>query len=262
MKTKMNALIVAAIVILTAGSCKKNNSSTTKPGFTLSKSSIKIGEPLIATANGGAYVKWSVKSTSSVWISRPGNKSAIIFSASGSYNVNAAYYVDSISTSPYDSSSLPVMVTSGVYSDSSGSAPGCSGLIQDSIKVNEQINITPVNYSDTGLVLVAHTQNTYGNYYPLLNYSGSFDSATGYKFIVTNVSDYPCGKATDPYLPATAIFYFGNMSAPLKAGTYNIEFSMNGTQYNGTLTVSSTSCTFNWSYSSGIIIAPSTIQKS
>jgi hypothetical protein len=45
----------------------------------------------------------------------------------------------------------------------------------------------------------------------------------------------------------------------LGANDFTIFF--NGVAYKGTLTVTSTTCTFNWNYTSGVTISPLTIAK-
>ncbi len=55
---------------------------------------------------------------------------------------------------------------------------------------------------------------------------------------------------------------FGIISfTSVSKGTYNLVFKLNGTTYQGSVTVADTSCTITWSYSSGVTISPLTIQK-
>jgi len=258
----MGICLLSCLLVAFGITCSKNNSSsggTTKSTLSLSNSSVKKGQPLIVTANvsqSSAFVKWLVNPVSaSTWISSSGNKSVILFSNSGNYTVTANYYLDSMASTPYDSSSSPVIVTDSVYTDSVAS---CNAIEQVSINAGDQITLTPISYSDTGLVVLAHTQQTYGPYYPSLGFPQITDSTDGaYVFGFGTVTEYPCSSSTSAATPATGWISF----ARLTNGVHDITIGLNGTVYTGTLTVTGTSCTFSWNYTSGITISPLTIQK-
>ena len=261
MKNVMGICLLSCLLVAFGISCSKNNSSsgTTKTTLSLSNSSVKKGQPLVVTANvsqSSAFVKWSVNPVSaSTWISSSGNKSVMLFSNSGNYTITANYYLDSMASTPYDSSSSPVIVTDSVYTDSVAS---CNAIEQVSINSGDQITLTPISYSDTGLVLLAHTQQTYGSNYPSLGFPQITDSSDGvYVFGFGAVTEYPCGGSTSAATPATGWLSF----AQLTNGIHNITIALNGNPYSGTLTVTETSCTFSWDNTSGIIISPLTIQK-
>jgi hypothetical protein len=250
--------LLAAFVV----ACKKDNSASTttnKSTLTLSKSSVKMGEPLVVATNetgSNLFTKWSVTPAVNTWISSSNNKTVILFSSPGAYIVTASYFTDSVSPIPYDSSSSPVTVTDSVYNDS---VVSCNLLTQVPINNGDQITLTPISYSDTGLVLLAHTQQTYGTYYPSLGNVQLTDSADGvYVFGFGTVTQYPCSNSsTNGPTPATGILSFAGLSN----GTHNITIALNSVTYQGTLLVTDTDCTFTWNYSSGIIISPLQIQK-
>ncbi len=261
MKNIISALVLFCLVVVFGVSCKKNNSGSVKPTLTLSNSSIKRGEPLVATTNvvtSDLVVRWTVNpSSAATWISATGNKSVILFSNSGSYKITASYFADSAATSPYDSTSSPVTVIDSIYNDSSGEWAHCNILAQVPINSNDQIILTPVSYSDTGLAFIAHTQQTYGNQYPLLDYTLTPDTTSGYGFVFATVTENPCGNLTGAATPATGI----PSISQLNIGTNNFTVIFQGIIYEGTLTVTNTDCTFSWNYTSGVIISPLTIQK-
>jgi hypothetical protein len=250
------------IIIGFATSCKKNSSgNSSKPVLTLSSSTIKRNQPLVASTNvisSDLVVRWTVNSApNSTWISPSGNKSIILFSNSGNYTVTASYFADSAAATPYDSSSSPVTVTDSIYNDSAGTWASCNSLVQEPIPNNDQIFITPVSYSDTGLVFVAHTQLTYGDQYPLLDYSLTPDTTAGYGFVFATVTESPCGFVTGTAMPATGILSISSLTQ----GTNDFTIIFHGVIYEGTLTITSTQCSFSWNYTSGVTISPLTIMK-
>ena len=266
MKTPIVNLISASLlaVIIFGSSCKKSDDNQSKPVVTLSKSTVKIGEPVIATTNSNVVVRWSVKeSPINTWISSSENKSVIIFSVPGTYAVTANYFLDSTASSSYDSSASSVIVTDSIYNDSSAVQVHCLSILAIPLNANDQISLTPVSYTDTGLVLIAHTQNTYGALYPRLAYTQVSNITTGYAFSFSNIITYPCAIPNPPAtaLPGTAIISFGGYNQPLQNGTSDVTFNLNGTIYKGILTVTSASCTFSWNYTSGVTISPLIIQK-
>ena len=262
-KTIVNLISASLLTVIIFGSsCKKSDDNQSKPVVTLSKLTVKIGEPLIATTNSNVVIRWSVKgSPGNTWISSSKNKSVIIFSVPGTYTVTAHYFMDSTASSSYDSSASSVIVTDSIYNGSS--AAHCLSIELIPLNADEHITLTPVSYTDSGLVLIAHTQDTYGAYYPMLAYTHTSDITTGYGFSFSNILTYPCNpyNALDIALPGTAIISFGGANHQLQNGTSDVIFNLNGTTYKGTLTVTSASCTFSWNYTSGVTISPLTIQK-
>jgi hypothetical protein len=260
MKTLASVFLSFCLLLTLVVACTKNSrSSSDKSTLTLSNTKVKMGEPLIVTTNAlsgpGLVTRWSVTPALNSWISPSSNSSVIVFSNPGTYVVTASYFSDSTTSVPYDSSYSPVIVTDSVYTNDSTVHCGAVQLI--SINSGDQITLTPLPYtSDTGLVLIAHTQNLYGNQYPYLNYTFTEDMTGGYHVDFTGVSKYPCGYTTDGATPATSILSFNSAS-----GTHDIIITLNGTTYTGSLVVTDTSYTFTWSYTSGVIISPLQIQK-
>ena len=266
MKTTILNLFAASLaaIIILGTSCKKNDNNQDNPVVTLSKSTVKIGEPVIATTNSNEVVRWSVKeSPTNTWISSSKNKSAIIFSIPGTYAVTANYFLDSTAASPYVSSSSSVIVTDSIYNHASDAHLKCLAILENPLNSDEQITLTPVSYTNNGLVLVAHTLDTYGAFFPILAYTQMSDITTGYGFSFSNILTYPCDlpHPSGIELPGTASITFGGNNHPLQNGESDVTFNLNGTIYKGTLTVTSTSCTFNWNYTTGVTISPLIIQK-
>src|SRR5580704_16291539 len=128
MKCLIRTFFFFGLIAAMAVACQKNSSTANanKSQVTLSKQTVKIGEPLIASTNAaspGLFTKWSVSPQSNTWVSSPsGNQSVILFSKSGGYTVTASYFTDSSAPAPYDSSSSPVTVSDSVYNSDSATA--------------------------------------------------------------------------------------------------------------------------------------------
>jgi hypothetical protein len=262
MKTIARNFLLISLFAASIPACKKNSSSSTASTstLTLSKTSVKMGEPLIVqTSQTGSNLvtKWSVSPSVNSWISSTNLISVILFSSPGTYQITANYYTDSSATISYGSSSSPVTVTDSIYIDSMAT---CDVIAEVPINTGDQITLTPISFSDTGLVLLAHTQQTYGVHSPSLGIIELSDSSDGvYDFGFGGVTEYPCnGSGSPAAVPATGSVSFTGTS--LTPGTHNLTIGLNGVAYQGSLVVTSTSCSFTWNYSSGIIISPLTIQ--
>jgi hypothetical protein len=237
---------LSAVVI----SCSKDPAVSASPALILSKSVVKLGEPLVVTTRNhplGSSVHWSVSPSTNSWTSASGDSATFVFTQPGNYRVMAA--------STTDSSSSPITVTDSVYTDSSYAH--CNLLQSVPISAGDQVILTPIAYSDSaGLVLLAHTQNAY-NSYPALVYGGNFSGAGGgLECDFNSITEYPCSGPGYPTPAMTDVFFNS-----LTDGTYALVFKLNGTTYQGSMTVSNASVTFNWNYTSGVTISPLTIQK-
>ena len=260
MKATISVFLSLCLVTAFVAACKKNGkSSIDKSALTLSKTSVKIGEPLVVATNATGSdlaTKWSVNPSVNTWVSSANNKTVILFSSPGTYTVTASYFSDPAASVPYDSSSSPVIVTDSIYNDQ---VVSCDLLAQVPINSGDQITLTPISYSDTGLVLLSHTQQTYGNYYSSLGIVELTDSADGtYDFGLGAVTESPCDNYfTNGPTPATGSVSFSGLTN----GAHNITLALNGVPYQGTLAVTDTDCTFTWNYASGVIISAKHIQK-
>ncbi len=259
MKTISKIFLLSGLLSACFISCKKNSSTGTAaiPTVTLSKSVVKLGEPLMATANQAssqALIKWSVNPAVNAWINSTNNKSVILFSSPGNYTVTANYYTDSSTTTPYDSSSSPVAVNDSLYGDST---VRCDAIISAPMESGDQVILTPVSYADTGLVLLAHTQKMYADFPSLGNIQPAIDNEENYEFTFNNtILEYPCLGSSGPS-PATTVLPFG----ALGNGTHTLTVLLNGITYEGSILVTSTDFTFTWTYTSGVILSTLHINK-
>ena len=120
MKQYKTGLILAAILMAMVMACSKKTTGSSKPTLILSKSTVKLGEPLVVTTKGqtsGSSVQWSASPTTNIWISPSGDTATFLFTHSGNFQVSAAYLV-SPTAAAFDSTSSPVTVNDSLYSDS------------------------------------------------------------------------------------------------------------------------------------------------
>jgi hypothetical protein len=277
MKTCLRGFYIIIPFFVFLFACSKMNSGGSQATLTLSKSVVKLGEPLIATAIGqpsGSTIQWSASSAASIWSS--GNSATFIFTSPGTHQIIATYYKDNSVMGPInpggpmipvtasstpgtpalDSSQSSIVVTDSLYSDSGGTAH-CNFMVSVPFKAGEQISLTPLYFSDSaGLVLMAQSKNVYV-FSPALEFVGNFTGAAGvYEADFNGVSEFPCG-GSDLQTPVNNDLFFSS----LQEGTYQLVFKLNGTTYQGSMTVSNSVCSFEWDYSSGVTISPLQIQK-
>lgn len=237
-------------------SCSKDpTASAMKPVLFLSKTTLKIGEPLYATLSGQANntnVAWSSSSTGQVWASISTDSATYLFTNPGTYTVKAKF--QSGINGSNDSSYGNVIVTDSIFSDTTTTT--CDVILVKNLTADDQVNLTPVDYSDTGLVFVAHTTNLY-NHSPLLNSNGEIQvSERGFEVTINSTLIYPCSGSTAPAPAVGLVALTGLINR-----TYTLAFKLNNTTYSGTLTVTDTNISIDWAYSTGVTISPLTLPK-
>lgn len=233
--------------------CKKNgsNSSSAKPGLTLSKSTVARGEQLIASIRdlpSSAVVKWRVFPTPGTKILSGKDQASAFFGNQGNYQLMATVYADSSAPQPYDSSSSPVVVSDSIYSPPPPVQSDTSALAGDAIQIE------PITATDTGgLIMVAQTTNLY-SCNPQLNYY--FDQVGNtIEVYFLSVSSYSNACAGSGMSTAKAFIF---AQAPAN-GVYNFNVILNTATYRGTLTVTDKTYTFSWPYTSAVTISPQQI---
>jgi hypothetical protein len=227
-----------------------------KPTIVFSKSSVKIGEPLYVTSSGGpagTTVQWTTGTNGHVWPSANSDTATFLFTSPGTYQVKAVFHSGSNMTG-YDSSNTNITVIDSLFTDTS--TAHCDVIIQKTLTADDQISLTPVSFSDTGLIFVAHTQNAYPHS-PILDCGGNLPPSGGsFECDIKSTLLFACFGSTLPS-PAVGIVSFTSVTI----GTFPLIFKLNGTSYSGSLMVTNTQATITWSYNSGVTISPLTIQK-
>lgn len=252
------SLLICAIILLMV-SCAKDPQINTgsKPTLAFSKSSVKIGEPIYATSTGGpagTLVQWITGTNSSMlWLQGNGDTATMLFTSPGTYDVKTVFHSGSTLTA-YDSIITPITVIDSVFSDTA--TAHCDVVTQKTIFPNDWIYLTPVSFSDTGLIFVAHTQLPY-DHSPILDCGGNLPpNGNVFECDFNSTLLFPCYGSTLP-APAVGIVSFTSVTN----GTFTLVFKLNGNVYSGSLTVTDTQATITWNNSSGVTISPLTIQK-
>jgi len=243
-------------VCLLMVSCAKDPQIYThsKPPLAISKNAIKIGEPVYVTTTGlpaGTKVQWTTGPNGQVWSS--GDTATCLYTSPGTYTVKAVFTTASGLT-PYDSSTGSITVTDSLFTDTS--TVHCNVIGQSTLLPGDQISLTPISYSDTGLIFIAHTQASYP-YSPILNCGGNHPPSGGVLECDFNSAlFFPCQGSTLP-APAVGIVSFTGLTD----STFSLVFTLNGSAYSGSVTVTTTQSTITWNYTSGVTISPLIIHK-
>jgi hypothetical protein len=237
-------------------SCSKNPVTTSEKAILLlSKPSVKIGEPLYATLTGQAFntnVAWSSNSNGHIWPTQNTDSAIYIFTSPGTYTVKANF--QSHINGSNDSTDGNVIVTDSIFSDTVTTT--CDVIAVKNLTADDQIFLTPVDYSDTGLVFVAHTANLY-NHSPLLNSNGEIHvTVSGFEVDISSALIYPCSGSAAPAPAFGLVAITGLMNR-----TYTLSFKLNNTTYSGSMTVTDSNISISWTSSSGVTISPLTIQR-
>jgi hypothetical protein len=237
-------------------SCTKNPDSTSsKPILLLSKTSVRIGEPVYASLTGQAAntnVAWSSNADGHIWPTANTDSAIYVFSSPGTYIVKANF--QSHINGSNDSTDGNIVVTDSIYDDTATGT--CQVIAVKYLTADDQVFLTPVDYSDTGLTFVAHTANLYSNS-PFLNSNGEIHvTVSGFEVDINSALVYPCSGSATP-VPAFGIIAITGLTNR----TYTLSFVLNNTTYSGTMTVSDSNIIFTWANSSGVTISPLTIQR-
>lgn len=251
----MKKLIYCLFAILPAyfiiQGCNKLDGIISANGqLTATKSEVKINEPdtLVAVdAKATDNISWIVTPGGANSISTNKNAAAIKFTQAGTYNVKAS--INGVNTE-----SLTIKVNSSVYTPPAGSTT--------LPLTGDQMSITPglykSVYSDsTYIYFNFQTTNTYC-VTDRLNFTGSVD-AGNYQLAFNNITEF--GTCTGSTSTLHGGLNFKQSAALLANGTYPLNISLNGTTYTGSIVVTSATITFNWTYTSGVVINPKIITR-
>jgi len=261
MKNLIALILLLSTPALLFISCKKDTGPTGSTGsapiLSLSKTNAKIGEPIYVTSSGqasGSTVKWSTSAISDgrIWTSGSTDSATYLFTGSGSYEVTATYLDGS--NVVIDSTHATVTISDSLFGDTS--TLHCDAIVVKTLSPDDQINLTPISYSDTGLIFLAHTQLLYSNS-PILNTGGNIPGTGGkFEFDFNTTFEYACLGSPTPS-PAVGVISFTSLTN----GTYALVFKLNGITYQGSLDATNANCSITWNYNSGVTISPLTIQK-
>ena len=227
----------------------------------------------IATSDTAATtIKWSVSPSSYRYtIQSVKGKYIAWFSKAGSYKIKALINgIDSLSTiiKVSDSTFVPPgkdsVVTPPVHKDTIPNPPTYA-LIPFT---GDQITLIPNLYksalSDTSYIyFTAQTTKVYPCANSTMNLAYRLDAFNNFFIGFINVTQ-PNGSAcvNGPGTLSKGIYFYQNTQKPyMVSGTYALAITFNGVTYNGHIIVSSTSVTFDWNYTSGIVLSTKQLNR-
>lgn len=252
MKTLKSALALLCFVLCVTTACQKNGISNAPAGqIAISKLKLKINEPdsmLLVGADTTKAVTWTISPSGSDELQTHTIAALIKFSKAGQYTIKA-------SNSDITSNTLTVTVIDSVY------AP----VYNANFTAGEQINFTPriikSAKSDSSYIgFTAITKNSYCTN-SHLDFGVYFDSGAPTYYVQFNGIFFiipECGVGSSP---VSAVVDFSSYLTPLSPGTYPLHIFFKGTNYHGSIEVTSTQVIFHWDNASGIIISPTILAR-
>ncbi|BAU52238.1 hypothetical protein [Mucilaginibacter gotjawali] len=252
MKKSLYGLTALLLVFCLISACNKFGDLPGSQNGKLQASAYKvdIDQPdtlVFAGAKSTDSVKWSVIPSGFDSLITQNNKALIFFKKAGKYQVSAAAKGVAASTNITVSDSVYHPVTSYNYVQLTG----------------DQITLVPHFYSapladSSYLSFVAQTQKSYCGTSRLVVADSLISNKFGINFLYVK-QPTQCTLGESPI--ATVINFTQNLPGTLPNGTFPLSVTLNGTTYNGSIVATSTTITFNWNYTSGVLIAPKQISR-
>jgi hypothetical protein len=234
----------------------------TKVGYTTehldaTHATIKIGQTDSLELVGAAAsdsIKWSVSPAGFNWMVNSHNHAIVNFNKAGVYIITTLVN----GTTNYN---YTITVTNEVYNPAPPPANGQATHISiagDQITLLAHYNKS--TQSDSAHVYFnAQTTNNYQCSNSYLNYTHSLDASGHFSIGFIDMyqpalKDCTTGNTTitSPVIP----FMQSVQNTYLANGTFPLTVTLNGTTYTGSLTITVTDVTFNWTYTSGVMITP------
>ena len=244
-----------AFLCFTVISCNKNaaksppSKGSSTGALSLSQPQVSKGQPLIASLPSGvtaAAVKWSVNTQTPTHITQADGQALILFSGTGTYRITAVYGAADSSYS--DTAAGSVAVTDSTYS------PPAPTNLDTSSLAGDQITLTPSFDSLGNLLFTAQTGGSYGCAPYLLSLLYDWPVAGGMTLNFYEVISNSTGTCNGINNPATAFLFTSTANWP--DGAYPVKVNLGTNSYTGSLTIAGASYSFNWNYSSGVVISP------
>jgi hypothetical protein len=259
MKNLAYSLIGIVFILFVVSACNKFADLTSLKGdlaslngkLAVTKSTVKIMEPdsmlLVGAKTSDTFV-WSVTPSGYDSLITKNNAGLIFFKKSGNYVV-------SVSDNGATPITAAITVTDSVYHT--------PVQYTTTPLTGDQITLVPHLYKSqtsdsTYLYFVAQTKNSYCGI-SKLNVADSLVNNTYAIGFVNVVQPSPCVIGDSPI--AAVINFTQNIPAPLSNGTFPLSVTLNGITYTGSIVITPTNITYNWNYSSGVLIAPKQISR-
>jgi len=252
MKKSIYGLMALMLVLFMMSACNKFGDLPGSQNGKLVASAYKVdvNQPdtlLLGGAKSTDTVKWSVVPSGFDSLITQNNKALVFFKKAGKYQVNATDKGVTASTYITVSDSVYHPVITYNYIPLTG----------------DQITLVPHYYNNptadsSYLSFVAQTQKSYCGISKLAVADSLINNNYGIKFLYV-IQPTPCTIGQSPI--AATINFTQNLPGTLPDGTFPLSVTLNGTTYTGSIVATSTTITFNWNYTSGVLIAPKQISR-
>ena len=252
MKTSLYGFVALAFVFIGISACNKYGDLPGSGNGKLLASAytVDIAQPDTLLLNGAKStdtVHWSVTPAGFDSLITQNNKALIFFKKAGKYQVSA--------TDKGTTASALITVRDSVYHPV---------ITYNYLPLTgDQITLVPHFNNDRGadtsyLSFVAQTKNSYCGASRLSVADSLISNKYGINFLYV-IQPTQCTIGQSPI--AAVINFTQNQAGPLPNGTFPLSVTLAGTTYTGTIVATSTTITFNWNYTSGVLIAPKQISR-
>jgi hypothetical protein len=253
MKYSLYGFIVLLLAFFVISACNKYNNLPGLNGkLVASASAVKIDQPdslVLVDAKASDSLKWSVVPAGCDTLLTKNNTALIVFTKAGSYKV-------SVSDNGAAPASRSITVSDSVYN---------SGTRYNAIPfTGDQIKLIPGYYKsklgDTSYIYFVAQTKAYYCAVDRINYTDSLTSKNAFSLNFINLQQAaPCTAGSGTI--STGINFRQHQLTPLANGTYPLAVTLNGKTYTGNIVVSTANITFNWGYTSGVLITPGEVNR-
>ncbi|MEZ2335813.1 hypothetical protein AB6735_09250 [Mucilaginibacter sp. RCC_168] len=262
MKKLIYAMSTLMLVVIIISACNKINNPGLIGKLIASKTEVKINEPdslILVGATLTDSVNWSVVPAGFSALAHQGGKARVVFTKAGNYTVTASkiggtpgsikikVLTDSVSnpSHPIDTVGNPsdTIKLVPLTGDKITLSPGFSqNAARDSVSISFNAKTTKL-YCSNGI----------------LQYQAIVDYNKNFSIDFVNVREPKvCRGTTDiPMIASPVAMRYVNLAN----GSYSLKTTLNGIVYSGTIVVSAINITFNWNYTSGVVISPKVLTR-
>ncbi|MDB5003025.1 MAG: hypothetical protein JWQ34_1250 [Mucilaginibacter sp.] len=272
MKKLTFTVMAALVVFFVMQSCNKEQLASVGPQIKATKIQIGIGKVdtlLLTNASNAESVNWTVSPDGKDSLSYKGNAATITFSAAGTYIVTAQ-----------QAGGLPASITITV-------SPGAPVVKPDTVttksdittSTSDTLQLVPITNDVT--IALSYYRNPAGdsvrinlmpyvyldNYYcrnALIQFKSAITADNNFNLDLINIRESKgCAIATSPTTPSggNTAAYDVFINKLIGFGTYPLKITVGSLTYTGNIVVSASNITFNWPYTSGVIIPQKVLPK-
>jgi hypothetical protein len=252
MKNLTFAIITLLFAFFIISGCSKIEDPANNGSIIATKTTVKINEPdslVFVGATSTDTTQWTVTPAGFHHFTSQKNAARIVFTKAGSYTVSATH-----------TGLLPGSIVIKVSTDSIPNPADTTTYVP---LTGDQITLTASYYksatSDTaGFSFMARTQNNYCSN-GIFRINATVDASNNYTINLLNIQEPKVCRGTSDHPVNSNGFNFAK--GPLVNGTYPLKVTLNGTIYNGHIVVTAATITFDWNYTSGVLITPSVLNR-